>query len=133
MRTGEHFYTRSYNEYNNLTQANNTNWRGEGFAWYSYEREIDYSYPVYRVYNPKSGFHHFTRSINEKNNLVNNAGWKYEGIAWYSADDSGIPLNRFYNPRTGDHFYTQSVNETNSLKKPGSEWKFEGIAFYGVR
>lgn len=38
--------------------------------------------PVYRLYNPNAGDHHYTMSEQEKNDLVG-VGWILEGIAWY--------------------------------------------------
>ncbi|MDR2976297.1 MAG: Ltp family lipoprotein [Streptococcaceae bacterium] len=79
-----------------------------------------------RLYNPNSGEHFYTASINERTSLVN-AGWSYEGISWI-APDSGDAVYRLYNPNAGDHFYTRSINERDSLVKAG--WKAEGIGWY---
>ncbi len=79
---------------------------------------------VYRVYNPNSGWHHYTSSLAEKNNLVK-LGWKDEGIAWEAG--SGESIYRLYNPNAGHHFYTTNTSERDSLVKAG--WKDEGVAF----
>lgn len=52
-------------------------WRYEGIGWYSYVgvRKI----PVYRMYNPNSGWHHYTLSSYERDSL-RQVGWHYEGI-----------------------------------------------------
>ena len=42
--------------------------------------------PVYRVYNPNSGHHLFTKDKSEVDVLVS-LGWIYEGIAWYAVPD----------------------------------------------
>ena len=128
LKTGEHFYTRSFNERNMLINAVNSAWRYEGVGWYA---PISEGTPVYRVYNPRSGFHLFTRSENERNALVSK-GWSDEGVAWNSADASGVALNRFYNSRTGDHFYTASEGETAALSLSGSGWSYENVTMYGV-
>ncbi|AGL47882.1 trypsin-like peptidase domain-containing protein [Streptococcus suis] len=80
---------------------------------------------VYRVYNPNSGWHHYTSSLGEKNHLVS-LGWKDEGIAWEAGNN--VPVHRLYNPNNGHHFYTTNTAEKDSLVATG--WKYENIAFY---
>lgn len=81
---------------------------------------------MYRLYNPNSGEHFYTRDNNEKNNLTQ-AGWRYEGVAW-NAPQNGNPVYRMYNPNAGDHHYTLNTSERDSLKKAG--WRYEGISWY---
>ena len=38
---------------------------------------------MYRLYNPNSGEHFYTKNSAEKDFDVN-AGWHYEGIGWYA-------------------------------------------------
>jgi hypothetical protein len=38
---------------------------------------------VYRLYNPASGDHFYTTSLDEKNQLANSGSWNYESVAWY--------------------------------------------------
>ena len=85
--------------------------------------------PVYRLYNPNAGDHHYTLSGYEKDYLVS-VGWKYEGIAWYSGGD--VPLYRAYNPnaRAGSHHYTVNKAEIDNIVNLG--WKYEGIGWYGI-
>ena len=89
--------------------------------------------PIYRLYNPNAGDHHYTGSSKERDNLVK-LGWKYEGISWYSAPaSSGKPLYRLYNPNctgAGAHHYTASKDKRYHLVSVG--WKYEGIGWYGV-
>nr|MDK8214101.1 mannosyl-glycoprotein endo-beta-N-acetylglucosamidase [Enterococcus faecalis] len=66
-------------------------WRYEGIGWQAPKSGT----PVYRLYNPNAGDHHYTPHVSEKNNLVK-VGWRYEGISWYSPS-SGTPLYRLYN------------------------------------
>ncbi len=84
---------------------------------------------IYRVYNPNSGEHFYTRSVEEKNGLED-LGWNYEGVAFNAPvpETSGAPVYRVYNPNAGDHHYTTSLEEKNNLVNVG--WKFEGISFY---
>lgn len=121
--SGEHFYTASVSEKNNLVSVG---WTDEGIAWYAPVT----GEPVYRLYNPNAGDHHYTTSKSEKDNLVN-VGWNYEGIAWYSGGST--PLYRAYNPNAiaGAHHYTTSKGEINHLVSVG--WKDEGIGWYGVK
>ena len=88
--------------------------------------------PVYRLYNPNAGDHHYTPSEQEKENLVA-AGWQYEGIGWYSDDAKGIGLHRLYNPNAdaGAHHYTTSDVEKDDLVAAG--WQYEGIGWYGMK
>lgn len=124
--SGEHFYTASAAEKNNLVKVG---WRYEGIGWTAPENS---NTPVYRLYNPNAGDHHYTMSASEKDNLVK-AGWKCEGIGWYSDDDKGTPLYRQYNPNAiaGAHNYTTSEAENDNLVSLG--WKEEGIGWYGVK
>ncbi|OQO64438.1 glycosyhydrolase [Enterococcus faecium] len=86
----------------------------------------DSSIPMYRMYNPYSGEHLYTRSTGERDNLKR-VGWNYEGIAW-NAPTSGEPVYRLYNRYNGEHFYTLNAKERDSITKQG--WTYEGVAFY---
>ena len=121
--SGEHFYTASVKEKEDLVKAG---WKYEGLAW---KAPVKSKTPVYRLYNPNAGDHHYTISASEKDNLVK-AGWKDEGIGWYSDDANTKPVYRAYNPNaaTGAHHFTLSKDEIKDLVKAG--WKDEGIAFY---
>lgn len=81
---------------------------------------------MYRVYNPNSGEHFYTRSAYEKNYLVS-LGWNDEGIGWY-APTAGAPVYRLYNPNAGDHHYTLNIEERDYLVRVG--WNDEGIGWY---
>ena len=122
--SGEHFYTSSLSERNNVIKAG---WRYEGIAWYA-PLQGD---PVYRLYNPVAGDHHYTTSSSERDKVVS-AGWIYEGVCWYSSPNGEVPLYRVYNPNawTGTHHYTASTNERDNLVRLG--WRDEGIGWYGV-
>jgi len=124
--SGEHFYTASVSERNDLEDYG---WKYEGVAWKAPKKS---NTPVYRLYNPNSGDHHYTTSTKERNNLIS-AGWSYEGIGWYSDDNKGVPLYRLYNRNAivGSHHYTTSKAEKNRLVNAG--WKYEGIAWYGMK
>lgn len=119
--SGEHFYTASSAERDNVKKAG---WRYEGIGWQAPKSGS----PVYRLYNPNAGDHHYTLNVAEKNNLVK-VGWRYEGISWYSGGSK--PLYRLYNPnaKAGSHHYTLLQSERDNLIKKG--WRNEGIGWYG--
>ncbi len=129
--SGEHFYTASATERDNLVHVG---WNYEGIAWTAPSISAT---PVYRLFNPNAkntsgvtvGDHHYTTSAEEKDMLVG-IGWQYEGIGWYS--DGSVALLRLYNPNAdaGSHHYTPSQTEKNNLVSLG--WKYEGISWYGL-
>ena len=121
--TGEHHYTGSIEERDNLVAAG---WHYEGEAW---SAPVYLGDPVYRYYNPNSGDHHYTMSL-EEGRMIEAAGWIYEGVAWNSASPEDIPIYRLYNPNavTGIHHYTGSIEERDWLVSLG--WNYEGIAWF---
>ena len=124
--SGEHFYTASEVEKNNLKRLG---WSYEGVGWVA---PVTSSTPVYRLYNPNAGDHHYTMSVGERDSLMS-VGWNDEGIGWYSDDSKSIPLYRQYNPNAvaGSHNYTTSVAERDSLISVG--WNDEGVAWHAVK
>ena len=89
------------------------------------EKKIETT-PMYRLYNPNSGEHFYTGSMEERDMLVE-AGWNYEGIAWNAPIYEGTPVYRVFNPNSGDHHYTMSQEEVDMLV--GYGWKYEGVAW----
>ncbi len=83
--------------------------------------------PMYRLYNPNSGEHFYTKNASEKSTLVQ-VGWREEGIGWTAPEGSDKPVYRLYNPNAGDHHYTSDGEERDMLKKAG--WLYEGIGWY---
>lgn len=127
--SGEHFYTASAGERNNLV---NVGWRYEGIGWTA---PTSSTTPVFRLYSGTD--HHYTTSAFERDHLIK-VGWKYEGIGWYSDDNKEVPLYRQFNPNvqpgaprnnSGSHNYTTSKWENDQLVKVG--WRAEGIGWYG--
>ncbi|MGI6118869.1 MAG: metallophosphoesterase [Bilifractor sp.] len=82
---------------------------------------------MYRIYNPNSGEHFYTKNPNERKHLIS-LGWNDEGIGWIAPAHSGKPVYRLYNPYGGEHHYTMSSEEKNLLVKAG--WNDEGIGWY---
>ncbi|MBQ6577494.1 MAG: CHAP domain-containing protein [Bacteroidales bacterium] len=81
---------------------------------------------VYRLYNPSTGEHFYTASVDEGNMLID-AGWSYEGSAWIAPKTSSMPVWRLIN-QAGGHLFTPDAEEKRILVESG--WKEEGIAFY---
>lgn len=123
--SGEHFYTASTSEYEQVKAAG---WNDEGTGWVApaYSQT-----PVYRMYNKNGGEHHYTTSAKERDGLVEK-GWIYEGIGWYSDDDETVALHREYNPNAfaNNHNYTTSEKEHKWLLSLG--WQDEGTAWYAI-
>ena len=82
---------------------------------------------MYRLYNPNSGEHFYTSSIEERNVLID-AGWNYEGVGWIAPSTSSTPVYRLYNQFGGEHHYTTDLTERNYLISIG--WNDEGIGWY---
>lgn len=122
--TGEHFYTSSLNERDQVIAAG---WQYENIGW---NAPVKSNTPVYRLYNKNGGEHHYTMDPEEKDRLMQ-AGWSDEGIGWYSDDAETVPLYREYNPNAfaNNHNYTVSKEENSNLLSLG--WKYEGIGWYG--
>lgn len=122
--SGEHFYTTSPKERDNLVHVG---WCYEGVGWIAPRTGLD----VFRLYNPNVGDHHYTLSDEERRTLVH-VGWRYEGVGWHSAGKGGVPLLREYNPcaKAGAHNFTVSRNEDSHLTSVG--WNGEGVAWYGA-
>lgn len=120
--TGEHFYTTSQNESDDLFSAG---WWFEGVSW----RTSQGGKPVFRVYNPNSGEHHYTLSAFERDALLGK-GWSYEGVAFRSAPGNSVKVYRLFDPKArnaGSHLYTTEVAEANALQKQG--WRYEGVGW----
>lgn len=82
---------------------------------------------MYRLYNPNSGEHFYTSSIEEATSVAS-VGWRWEGIGWVAPIENSSPVYRLYNPNAGDHHYTLDEAERDGLVALG--WNFEGIGWY---
>ena len=82
--------------------------------------------PMYRLFNPNTGEHFYTGSIEERD-MLTAAGWNYEGVAWNAPIYTGAPVYRVFNPNSGDHHYTMSQEEVDMLVELG--WQYEGVAW----
>ena len=54
-------------------------WKYEGEGW---RAPATSNTPVFRMYNPVAGEHHYTPAASERDNLIA-AGWISEGYAWH--------------------------------------------------
>ena len=98
------------------------------------ERKVDKHRPthsMYRMYNPNSGEHFYTGSMEERKNLEA-AGWKYEGVGFTFPATTGKPVYRLYDKDdTMEHLYTMDEEEKDKLLAEG--WVLEGVAFNSGR
>lgn len=122
--SGEHFYTSSVVERNDLMWRG---WKAEGIAWTA----PSWGTPVYRLYNPNAGEHHYTTSEIERAVLIY-AGWNDEGIGWYGDTNQAVPVYRVYNPNAyaNNHHYTTDWGERDVLVDMG--WRDEGVGWHGI-
>jgi hypothetical protein len=79
----------------------------ENSSAFTYSIMVSSNYPpVYRLFNPRSGEHLYTRDLNEKKTLLSQNWGNDEGIKWYSpleAISGSTPVYRVFNPRSGEH------------------------------
>ena len=87
------------------------------------------SVPMFRMYNPNSGEHFYTGSVEERQILVD-AGWKYEGVG-FNAPVVGEPVYRLYEAATGEHLYTMDRVEVYTLLASG--WSYENVAWNSAK
>ena len=97
---------------------------GVGDVTVKAESSEDYEV-IYRMYNPNSGEHFYTKDTNERLSLYLN-GWEAEGIGWVAPASSSTPIYRLYSGV--EHHYTFDTNEVAYLEANG--WSNEGIRFY---
>ena len=121
--SGEHFYTGSMTERQNLEAAG---WKYEGVG---FTFPATTGKPVYRLFQPSTGEHLYTMDEAEKAALLD-AGWNYEGIAFNSGYDTEVPQYRLHNPNAsvGAYHFTASEAEKDVLLAAGRE--YQGIGWY---
>ena len=121
--TGEHFYTGSTVERDNLTAVG---WQYEGIG---FTFPANTGLPVHRLFQPSTGEHLYTMSEAEKDKLMAE-GWNYEGIAFNSAYDTEAVQHRLHNPNAtvGAYHFTFSEEEMMNLMAAG--WEYQGIGWY---
>ena len=130
-KTSEHLYTTNATEYGMCGTGSYVDWRAEGVAWQAPLAGKGGSTPVWRLYNVRSGDHHYTASPGEKSRLLAGGDWRDEGVAFYTGGP--VAVYRVYNGRLkrGQHHYTTRAGERNTLT--GSlGWRDEGVGFYAL-
>lgn len=73
-----HLYTIENNEVSVLTK---NGWKNEGVAFYAFSSGGNSRKPAYRLYNKKSGLHHWTVDVFESN-VLQDIGWELEDVAF---------------------------------------------------
>ena len=121
--TGEHFYTGSEVERDNLISHG---WQYEGIG-FTFPANI--GTPVHRLFQSSTGEHLYTMDVAEKDRLIAQ-GWNYEGIAFNSAFDTEAVQHRLHNPNAtvGAYHFTFSTQERDTLIAAG--WEYQGIGWY---
>ena len=121
--TGEHFYTGSEVEKNNLVSLG---WNDEGVG-FSFPTTT--GKPVHRLFEPDTGEHLYTMDEAEKEALMA-SGWNYEGVAFNSGFEDEVTQFRLHNPNetVGAYHFTASTEERDNLMEAG--WKYQGIGWY---
>lgn len=85
---------------------------------------------MFRLYNTQTQEHFYTRSAEEKADLLKQDVWSDEGHGWISPSVSSDVVYRLFNPNTGEHHYTKDQNEYETLIQYG--WNGEGHGFYSA-
>ena len=129
--TGEHLYTTHKEEVVKLYHS--------GWTWETQqttELPSDGT-PVWRLFDPSNGDHHYTADANEVRVLTTEKGWQYDfdgQPAFYSSDKgNGEPVYRIYNtraPRFG-HLFTSDAHERSVWLNAGG-WNDEQVGWYAL-
>lgn len=88
--------------------------------------------PVFRLYDPSTGNHHYTDSGDELA-WLDGLGWNPEGIAFMAyepGDPDAVPVFRAYNPANGEHLWTTDVAEWLWVALNG--WNAEGVSWFAA-
>ena len=85
---------------------------------------------IFRLFNPSTKAHLFTKDAREKESLLASGQWNNEGYAWTAPNVSSSPVYRLFNPNSGEHHYTMDKNEYDTLVNYG--WVGQNTAFYSA-
>lgn len=85
--------------------------------------------PVYRLYNPNSGKHHYTASTDEYNSVVN-AGWSGEGVKFYECNIYNQTIKVRYQNADGSWGGYSNVINSNYCDHSTCSWSRAQDATY---
>lgn len=120
----------SDNNNGNNNNNNNNNGSNDNNVGSNDANDPNNKIPVYRLYNPSLGVHHYTAGEAEKDYLSTH-GWNYEGIVFYGVQPNSRnskAVYRAYNPYVDRHHWTTNWTEYASIQNRG--WKGESIAWW---
>jgi Repeat of unknown function (DUF5648) len=132
--TGDHFYTSSVAEANQIGNSRPT-YHYEGSPWSTPDAGPNTT-DVFRFFDVATGTHFLTSSLAERNQVMATLpSYHYEGVAFeaYNAPgDGALAVERFVNAQTHLHHYAASAAEITSILAGGAGpgWVDEGIGFF---
>ena len=91
--------------------------------------------PVFRFRAPGFGGELLTADEEERDAVMERYSreWTPAGIAYRAhrrRTEGTLPLHRFFDRSTRAHFYSLDLRELNALRRPGTDWQYEGPAQY---
>ena len=129
--SGEHFFTSSQDERNQIIGQGSLTFEGTAFETGS-TAVADTA--VFRFFNTVNGTHLFTASSGERDALDHTPGFIEEGVGFYAYGDLGggthAPVYRFFDTASGNHFFTASEAERQAIQGALPTFHAEGIAYY---
>jgi Ca2+-binding RTX toxin-like protein len=131
--TGDHFYTFSTTEANNI-RATLPTYHDEGSPWGTPEAGVNTT-DVFRFFDVATSTHFLTSSTAERDHVIATLpSYHYEGVGFqaYTAPGGGtLTLERFFNKQSHLHHYAASPAEIASILSGGAGpgWVDEGAGF----
>ena len=124
-----HFFTTSEPQFDNAVKVGYQDEATASPAFSIYSTQTGSSTPLFRLYNLQKGFHYYTISAQERDQLValtpqqgqpgfGTVGWRYEGIEGYMFGDKPAgttEIFRLYNKDSGVHLFTQDAGIKNAI------------------
>ena len=131
-KNGDHFYTASDTEKNNVIANLSNIYSYEGIAFKTEAGSANNEQAVYRFLDNR-GIHYYTASDSQKTSWMSAPGLTYEGIAFQGSllASNKQPIYRLYNTITKAYIDTASVDEKNDiLAKWPTTFTDDGTAYY---
>jgi hypothetical protein len=89
---------------------------------------------IYRCFNTQLGYHLYSASTVERDDLIaNHPAFSYEGVAYKASATAQAGMEevyRFFNTAIGNHMFTTSEVERDHLIQNVPDFNYEGIAYY---